>query len=83
MPRAAQQTISEGRIPRERFGEILLTSGGFTGDREGAIYYAAHTENVLAIRMAAPFQVSGPPPGLPARPIRTGECIPFTPPSDW
>ena len=79
MPPTAQAAVSKGRLQRTDFGKLLLTNGGFLLGCDGRTYYAAHTENVLAIRRAAPFRISSLPPGLP-RPPRTGETLPYTPP---
>jgi hypothetical protein len=80
MPRTLQTLISKQGVLREKFSSLLASNGGFMQGCNKRMYYAAHTENVLAIRRKAPFKLSGLPPNVPSRADRSGECVEITQP---
>lgn len=78
MVRAAEQTLAQGGSPSMQ----MVTCGGFCSSPSGQWYFVAHCENSLYVRAKAGFQVTPPPPGIPAR-FKTGEILPFQKPPGW
>ena len=73
-----EQTLAKGGSPPMQ----KVTCGGFARSPSGQWYFVAHCENSLYVKAKAGFQVTPPPPGIPAQ-FRTGEVIPFQPPPGW